>query len=109
MDLIVYGSKLAGCYNPPLLKEGDGVLEAIPPCLKLLIGHSSSKLLSTSNIMASSRKGDLGIKARFCLLSIKGMFLPRGGLKGGHICLASCTLLPIVVVLGCRNPTFGRV
>jgi hypothetical protein len=37
------------------------------------------------------------------------MFLPRGGLKGGHICLASCTLLPIVVVLGCRNPTFGRV
>jgi hypothetical protein len=37
------------------------------------------------------------------------MFLPRGDLKGGHICLASCTLLPIVVVLGCRNPTFGRV
>lgn len=25
VDLIVYGSKLAGCCNPPLLKEGDGV------------------------------------------------------------------------------------
>jgi len=75
VDLIVYGSKLARCCNPPLLKEGDGVPEAISPCFKLPIGHSSSKLLSTSNTMASSEKGDLGIEARLCLPLLRGRSL----------------------------------
>ncbi len=100
MDFIVCGGGLAGCYGPPLLKEGDGVLEAILPCFRLPIGRSSFKSLSTSNTMASSGIRNLGIEPCFCLPFVEGTFLPKGDLRGKHACRLCCTLLSVVVIGG---------
>jgi hypothetical protein len=99
VDLTIYDGKLVGCYNPPLLKEGDGAPEAMPPCLRLPIRCSSSESMSTLNMIASSEIGHLGIKACFSLLSMGGTFLPRGDLKGECACLSGCTFLLNIVIL----------
>jgi hypothetical protein len=89
-----------GCYNLPLLKEGDGVPKVIPPCLRIPIGCSSFKLMSTSNMIASSEIGNLGIKACLDVPYVEGTLFPRGDLKGEGACLSNCTFLPTIVVLG---------
>ncbi len=100
MDLTIYDGKLVGCYNPPLLKEGDGAPEAMPPCLRLPIRCSSSESMSTLNMIASFEIGHLGIKACLGLLSMEGTLLPRGDLRGERACLSGCTFLLTIVVLG---------
>jgi len=50
VDLTIYGS--VGCCSPPIADEGDGALEVVPPCLKLPMGRSSSKSLSTLKTFA---------------------------------------------------------
>jgi hypothetical protein len=94
VDLIVYEGKLARCCNPPLLKEGDGAPKVIPPCLRLPIGRSSSKLMSTLKSMASFEIGNLGIKVRFYLLDIEGTFPPIGDLRGTHLLLYWEVMIP---------------
>jgi hypothetical protein len=84
VDFTVCESKLEGCYNLPLLKEGNGAPKVIPSYLRLPIGHSSSESMSTLKTMASFEIGNLGIKARFCLPFIEGRLLARGDLKGEH-------------------------
>ncbi len=98
MDLTICGGGSIGCCGSLLVKEGDGVLEVVLPYLKLPIGRSSFKLLSTLNMVASSEIGDLGSRACLCLPSIEGMFPLRGGLKGKCTYLSCCTLLPIVTI-----------
>ncbi len=100
MDLIVDGGGLAGCYNPPLLKEANGAIEVVPPCLILPIGHSLFESLSKSNIVASFRIGDLRIEVCLSLPFVRKTFPPRGDLKGKHVCCLRCTLLSAVVVGG---------
>jgi hypothetical protein len=80
------------------MKEGNGVLEVVPPYLKLPIKGSSLQLLSTLNMVASSEIGDLGSEACLCLPSIEGMFPLKSGLKKECTYLSICTLLHIVVV-----------
>jgi hypothetical protein len=91
---------LARCYSPPLLKEGDGAPKVVLLCLRLPIGHSSSKSLSTSNIVASSRIKNLRIEIRLCLPFVGGMFPPRGDLRGECACCLHYTLLFDVVIEG---------
>ncbi len=98
VDLTICGSGYVRCCSSLLVKEGDGVLEVVLPYLKLPIQHSSFKSLSTLNMVASSKIGDLGSGACLCLPSIEGMFPLRGGLRGKCAYLSCCTLLPIVIV-----------
>ncbi len=100
MDLIVCACGLIGCCSPRLLKEGDVAPEAIHACLRLPIGSSLFKSLSTSNIVASFGIGNLRIEAHFSLHFVRGTFPPRGDLKGEHVCCLRCTLLSVVVVGG---------
>ncbi len=103
MDLTICGGGFARCYNLPLVKEGDGVLEVVALCIKLPIGHSSFELLSTLNMVVSFGIGDLGSEAHLCVPFIEGMLLLRVDLRGECTYLPSCTLLLTIVVSGNDN------
>ncbi len=58
MDLIICGGKFISCCSPPLVNEGNGAPDVVPPCVKFPIGHSTSELLSTLNTFIPSEIRD---------------------------------------------------
>jgi hypothetical protein len=82
VDFTICGGGFARCYNLPLVKEGDGVLETAVPYIRLPIGHSSFELLSTLNTIISSVIGKLGSEAHLCVPSIEETLPLRVDLRG---------------------------
>lgn len=109
VDLTICEGGLAGCRNPPLLKEGDGAPKVIPPCFRLPIRHSSLKSMSTLKTMASFKIRNIGIKVHFCLPSIEGTFLPRGELRGEHVycCIGRWWYLRGLLFDNCKRSCLG--
>jgi hypothetical protein len=100
VDLTIYGDGSVGCCSPPIADEGDGALEVVPPCLKLPMGRSSSKSLSTLKTFAWARIGD-PVGGACAFLPFAGGNIPHAGIfRGECICLSSCTLSQGVAVLG---------
>lgn len=100
VDLTIYGDGSVGCCSPPIADEGDGALEVVPPCLKLPMGRSSSKSLSTLKTFAWARIGD-PVGGACAFLPFAGGNIPHAGIfRGECTCLSSCTLSQGVAVLG---------
>jgi hypothetical protein len=69
------------------VKEGNGALEVVFPSFRFPIGRSSFALLSTLNMVVSSKIWNLGSEAHLCLPFIERMLKPlKGDMRGEHAC-----------------------